>query len=153
LPLWLTFENADRNGKPLVVIFKCGDDLRQDVLTLQMIRLMDKLWKREGKDLRLCPYHVISTGNDIGMVEVVLDSETTASINREYGGSTSVWKQDTMGKWLRSKCSNDEEYSKAVETFALSCAGYCVATYVIGIGDRHNDSMCFLGFFWVNFFL
>ena len=34
LPLWLVFENADRNGEKLYIIFKCGDDLRQDVLTL-----------------------------------------------------------------------------------------------------------------------
>lgn len=27
-------------------------DLRQDMLTLQMIQLMDVLWKREGLDLR-----------------------------------------------------------------------------------------------------
>lgn len=29
LPLWLVFENADRNGAPITVIFKSGDDLRQ----------------------------------------------------------------------------------------------------------------------------
>jgi phosphatidylinositol-4,5-bisphosphate 3-kinase len=85
LPLWLVFENADRNGSPLIVIFKCGDDLRQDVLTLQMIKIMDKLWTREGFNLRMSPYGVIATGNEIGMVEVVLDSETTASINRVSG--------------------------------------------------------------------
>jgi len=141
LPIWLVFENADRNGAPITVILKCGDDLRQDVLTLQMIRLMDKLWTQEGYQLQLSPYKVIATGADVGMLEVVLNSETIASINREAGGGRSVLVKDTVTKWLRSNNDPEEEFLRAVETFALSCAGYCVCTYVIGIGDRHNDNI------------
>jgi phosphatidylinositol kinase/protein kinase (PI-3 family) len=36
LPLWLVFENADSQGDDLYIIYKSGDDLRQDEMTLQV---------------------------------------------------------------------------------------------------------------------
>lgn len=51
-PLWIVLENSDTHAEDVYIIFKDGDDLRQDMLTLQMLKIMDRLWKREGLDLR-----------------------------------------------------------------------------------------------------
>lgn len=41
--------------------------------------------------------------------------------------------------WLQ--CVDSDALERAIEEFTLSCAGYCVATYVLGIGDRHSDNI------------
>ena len=35
-----------------MIMFKDGDDIRQDLLTLQLIRIMDKIWLDSGYDYR-----------------------------------------------------------------------------------------------------
>lgn len=141
LPLWLVFKNADTKGSDPYVIFKSGDDLRQDMLTLQMIRIMDKLWKREGYDLQMSPYGCLATGCDVGMIEVVLNAQTTAAITKADGGVTAAFKETPLAKWLQTNNASKPDHREALQRFIKSCAGYSVATYVLGIGDRHNDNI------------
>ena len=140
-PIFLTFRNADPRGEPIQVIFKTGDDLRQDVLALQMIHIMDSLWNEQGVDLKMSCYKVVSTGVNEGMIEVVTNAETIGNITRP-SGSFSVFKYDLLEDWLRRKAkAAGVDYKKAVDNFTRSCAGYCVATFVLGVGDRHNDNI------------
>jgi len=111
------------------------------MLTLQMIRLMDKFWKSEGLDLELNPYACVATGDEEGMIEVVLDADTIANITKSAGGATAAFRVDPIANWIKSKNPREDDYAKAVDNFILSCAGYCVATYILGIGDRHNDNV------------
>ncbi|XP_057551718.1 phosphatidylinositol 4,5-bisphosphate 3-kinase catalytic subunit delta isoform isoform X4 [Hippopotamus amphibius kiboko] len=142
-PLWVMYNNEEAGSDGTVgIIFKNGDDLRQDMLTLQMLQLMDVLWKQEGLDLRMTPYGCLSTGDRTGLIEVVLHSDTIANIqlNKSNMAATAAFNKDALLNWLKSK-NPGEALDRAIEEFTLSCAGYCVATYVLGIGDRHSDNI------------
>ncbi|XP_062339556.1 phosphatidylinositol 4,5-bisphosphate 3-kinase catalytic subunit gamma isoform [Osmerus eperlanus] len=143
-PLWLQFKRADPttlSTDTIGVIFKDGDDLRQDMLILQILLIMESIWEEESLDLSLLPYGCISTGNKIGMIEIVKDATTIANIQQSVVGSTGAFKDEILHQWLRDKCVSEEKFQQAVERFVYSCGGYCVATYVLGIGDRHNDNI------------
>ena len=91
--------------------------------------------------MRLTPYRCLATGvNDrgdgVGMIEVVLQSDTTSSIQRKYGGAFGAFRIETLDQFLREHNRTKLDYENAVENFIYSCAGYCVATFVLGIGTK-----------------
>ncbi|KAG0614104.1 hypothetical protein M758_6G151500 [Ceratodon purpureus] len=132
-PLRLTFQTRD--GGKCKLIFKKGDDLRQDQLVIQMVSLMDRLLKLENLDLQLTPYRVLATGTDEGMVEFV-PSTSLAQVLAEHKSIVSYFQKfhaDVEGPFgITAAC---------LETFVKSCAGYCVIMYILGIGDRHLDNL------------
>ncbi|RYG43301.1 GAF domain-containing protein, partial [archaeon] len=84
-PLWLEFESADTvnaDGMPatFTVMYKNGDDLRQDQLVLQALTVMDRLWQQTGLDLRMLPYGCVATGTNMGVLEIVPNSSTIAAV-------------------------------------------------------------------------
>ncbi|XP_054714690.1 phosphatidylinositol 4-phosphate 3-kinase C2 domain-containing subunit alpha-like [Uloborus diversus] len=140
LPLRLVFTTPEFPNNNHEAIFKVGDDIRQDMITIQMIRIMDKLWLKEGLDLKIVTFACVATDYRKGMVELVLDAETLRKIQTELG-LTGSFKDRPIAEWLQKYNTSELEYQQAVENFTLSCAGYCVATYILGICDRHNDNI------------
>ena len=140
-PLWLEFECDDSEN--ISLLYKEGDDLRQDMLTLQTIGIMDRLWKNHGMDLKMKPYLCMSTEKSVGLIEGVRNAKTIANIQRDKGmlAATCSFRKGSLFEWLCEKNPTEPSLDKAVSEFTLSCAGYCVATYVLGIADRHSDNI------------
>ncbi|KAH7428669.1 hypothetical protein KP509_09G010900 [Ceratopteris richardii] len=132
-PLRLTFRTS--GGGKCQVIFKKGDDLRQDQLVIQLVSLMDRLLKLENLDLQLTPYKVLATNQDEGMMEFI-PSKSLAQVLSEHKTIISYLQQyhrDESGPYgISANC---------LETFVKSCAGYCVIMYILGVGDRHLDNL------------
>lgn len=139
-PLWLVFENAEEGGDTVAVMFKAGDDVRQDCLTLQLIRLMDEMWRDEGLNLAMEPYRCVATSPMTGILEMVPNSVTTADVQKR-DGILGAFKDPSFSDWIRANNPDRRGHREAVDLFSRSCAGYCVATCVLGIGDRHNDNI------------
>ncbi|KAI1006642.1 Phosphatidylinositol 3-kinase catalytic subunit type 3 [Podosphaera aphanis] len=134
-PIMLTFKTSTR--QKYQIIFKTGDDLRQDQLVIQIISLMDQLLQKENLDLKLSPYKILATGATAGAVQYV-PSMTLQSIVNKYKGNTIL-------AYLENNNPDDNGplgvRKEALETFIKSCAGYCVITYLLGVGDRHLDNL------------
>lgn len=139
-PIWVTFTSS-LPGHNVAVIFKMLDDIKQDMLILQALKLMDTIWKENGLDLRLSVYNCTATGSKEGFIEVVPNATTSGKIQKEHSGATGAFKKTPMAKWLRSVNEHDEDHMEAVNNFTHSCAAYCVASYILGLGDRHNDNI------------
>ena len=119
------------------LIFKSGDDLRQDQLVVQMLLLMDDLLKEQGLDLQLTPYRCLATAPGEGLVERVPDCLPLAQVLAEHRGDIRRYLQQVHPR-------ADAPYGiepECLDTFVKSCAGYCVAMYLLGVGDRHLDNL------------
>ena len=116
------------------IMYKYGDDLRQDQLILQIISYMDNLLKNVHLDFEFTTYKVLATSKSDGFVEFVPNCSTIFDVLKKY--------DDQILPYLKQISANsDSNLDKNLESFINSCAGYCVVTYILGIGDRHLENL------------
>ncbi|KAI7541347.1 hypothetical protein KC343_g16843 [Hortaea werneckii] len=142
--------STDEGKYPL--IFKTGDDLRQDQLVIQIIALMDRLLLNENLDLRLTPYRILATSTLAGAVQFIPSTplSTILSSPAKYGPSnTAILNYLRQHNPPTSTSSSSTQPSAsilgvrkdAMENYVRSLAGYCIITYLLGVGDRHLDNL------------
>ena len=126
--------NPHEEKEFMSIMFKYGDDLRQDQLILQMINFMDSLLKKVHLDYEFTSYKVLATSKSDGFVEFVPNSKTIFDILKKYN--------NVILSYYKEISANDEKtLSKYLDSYINSCAGYCVVTYILGIGDRHLENL------------
>ncbi|KAI1724754.1 phosphoinositide 3-kinase family, accessory domain (PIK domain) domain-containing protein [Ditylenchus destructor] len=137
MPMRLTFSTVRGSvtpyecGEAYTTIFKRGDDLRQDQLVIQMIRLMDSLLKEEKLDLCLTPYAVLATSVTEGFVQFV-KATPLADLK-------SI--QETLRTFRPSSSGPFGIETDVLNNYVRSCAGYSIVCYILGIGDRHLHNL------------
>jgi phosphatidylinositol-4,5-bisphosphate 3-kinase len=103
---------------------------------------MEQTWVDNGLTLLMKLYGCVATGKDVGMIEVVPDAATTAAIQSDEAGTLrGAFAKNPIRSWLDKHQLDDDGRLAARERFMRSCAAYCVASGVIGLGDRHPSNI------------
>lgn len=137
IPILVFFNTRTAQGKVERVgcIFKVGDDCRQDVLALQVIAMLEETFKDIGLDLFLYTYGVITTGYEMGLIEVVPNTKSRSGLGELSDcGLMQIFKQN-FGE------PGSETFESARQNFIRSCAGYAVTSFILWAKDRHNGNM------------
>ena len=99
------------------------------------------IWFENHLGVKMSLYKVLCTGNQQGMLEMVTNAETLASIHVKEGGAINqFFSKAPIKNWIE-KNRADVSSAEAINNFLISNVAYCLATFVLGIGDRHNDNI------------
>lgn len=150
-PAFLSFALDGAEEATTKLIFKTGEDLRQDQLVLQLIRLMDALLKGRGLDMRLTPFHALATGRQQGIVEFVPGAVSVADVvqasrrTRDAGNHNGGARPAPGGRrpppspilaFLQQHGPSPGAplglEPAVLDTYVRSLAGYCIITHLLG---------------------
>lgn len=133
-PLKVTFKTTTGGKYP--IMYKIGDDLRQDQFVTQIISLMEKILEGENMDLKLRPYKILATGQVEGFIQFI-PNNSLSHILAKYNNSILLYLQT----FNPDPTSHLGVIPQVMDNYVRSCAGYCVVTYILGVGDRHLENL------------
>lgn len=140
---------GDLDDDSAAIIFKIGDDLRQDAVLLQLLHVFQDAWAAsDAVDAELVLYRAMSVGFECGMVECVRHCATIAKIQATRGGGMmGALKSTPLKLFLEERTPSGATdldnlvWSDVEDNFVRSLAAACVATCILGVADRHNDNI------------
>ena len=123
-----------KSYKLINFIAKADDDLRQELLAMQLIKFFDKIFKKENIQLKLHPYEILITSSSSGLLEFL---QNTCSID----GIKKKMATESKSLCLFYKKFFKENFEEAQINFTRSLAAYSLICYYLKIKDRHNGNI------------
>ena len=118
------------------VIVKSGDDCRQELLSMQLIRTFHTIFLEAGLPLWLRPYEVLVTSNRTALIEMVPNAPSIHSVKSASPPGCSL-----RDHFVAKYGEHTPEHERAQENFVESMAAYSLVCYILQIRDRHNGNL------------
>ncbi len=114
-------------------IAKANDDLRQELLAMQMIKLFNEIFKKAQIPLKIHAYEILITSSSSGLLEFLSNTSSIDGIKKAM-----ATESKNLNLFYR-KYFND--FEEAQKNFVESLAAYSLICYYLQIKDRHNGNI------------
>ena len=112
-------------------ISKADDDLRQESLTMQLIKIMSNIFKKENIPIQLRTYEIIITSRTSGLIEFMPDSISIDGLKKKTNTDLNTFYRNFF----------HNHFKEAQKNFVESLSGYSLVTYLLNLKDRHNGNI------------
>lgn len=128
------------NTDVVSLIYKHGDDVRQEVMAMQFIRLAARIFAEASLPLYLHTYCILINSPNSGLIETVKDSMSVDSLKKNVSATP---HGATLASFFHYYFSmqGPEAHERALRNFIQSMAAYSVVSYLLQIKDRHNGNL------------
>lgn len=114
-------------------IVKGHDDLRQELLAMQIIKRCKDILKDAQINIYLRPYEILIVSDNSGIIECVPDAVSLHSVKKCFKTSRALTRIFLI-HW-------GNRFEEAQKNFVESMAGYSLVCYLLNLKDRHNGNI------------
>jgi hypothetical protein len=137
--LLLVFGCDEAHDGVRMLLFKIGNDTRRDVTALDAMRWMSAVWRREALDVNLTTYECMPASNSSTLCEVLRPAVSLATVTTRRRRNNSRNAMPLLDWLTDSAAQMRVSVDSVLDRFGRSCAAFCVASYVLGIAERHSE--------------
>jgi len=120
--------------KPLII--KAGDNCRQELLALQLVRTFAEIYRTAGVRCWIRDFDILTTNTNAALIEAVTDAPSVHALKSRSPRGTTI-----RSHFERKFGVGTPEFRKAQNNFVESLAGYSIMTYILQVKDRHNGNI------------
>lgn len=117
------------------VIIKANDDVRQEVLAIQLMKRLQQIFKdAHNLPIFLRPYEIFVTSSNSGVLEFIPDTNSVDYLKKKFPAKD--WNLCTFYQKYFA-----DDFEAAQRNFVESMAGYSIFQYLFNVKDRHNGNI------------
>ena len=120
--------------KPIII--KAGDNCRQELLALQLVRTFAEIYRTAGVRCWIRDFDILTTNTHSALIEAVTDAPSVHALKSRSQRGTTLREH-----FERKFGVGTPEFRKAQNNFVESLAGYSILTYLLQVKDRHNGNI------------